>query len=337
MPGWPIAAALAVVCVFLYYVRIVLLPFIVAGAIAFVLSPLIERLHKRYWRLPRWAAATLVYVAVLACLAVFARWAGPVLAADLAEIMAGTPHALHHLANEIAPGGNIIVFGQPIDIEAMLSGLFAQMRSWMLSDQVLAIAADGITAVAGLFLGLVLLIYFLVSGPTLARGLLWIVPPEYRAEVARVAVKVAPVLRRYVVGIAVVVLYTSVTSWIAFAWVFRVQHAPLLAITVGLLELIPVFGPLSSIVLVGITALEQSSLTMAATLAAFAILLRLSIDQVVGPLVLGRAAYVHPVVVMFAFLSGGVFLGVLGLVLAVPVAAATKIVLTHYYDEQVVD
>ncbi|HEV2549021.1 MAG TPA: AI-2E family transporter [Stellaceae bacterium] len=61
--------------------------------------------------------------------------------------------------------------------------------------------------------------------------------------------------------------------------------------------------------------------------------LRVSIDQLVGPLVLGRMARLHPVVIIFAFLSGAVLFGVIGLLLAVPVAASIKIVLTTYCAE----
>ncbi len=65
---------------------------------------------------------------------------------------------------------------------------------------------------------------------------------------------------------------------------------------------------------------------------AFYIALRLSIDQVVGPLVLGRAVELHPVVIIFAFLAGGVLFGALGVLLAVPFAAAIKTVLSVYYE-----
>ena len=57
------------------------------------------------------------------------------------------------------------------------------------------------------------------------------------------------------------------------------------------------------------------------------------IDQGVGPLVMGRAARLHPVVVLFVFIVGGVLYGPLGVLLAVPLAATVKIVLMVYYDE----
>jgi predicted PurR-regulated permease PerM len=68
---------------------------------------------------------------------------------------------------------------------------------------------------------------------------------------------------------------------------------------------------------------------------AFAVGLRLSIDNLVGPLVLGKAARLHPVVVIMAFVCGAMLFGVVGLLLAVPVAVCIKLTLEHYYAEPV--
>ena len=67
----------------------------------------------------------------------------------------------------------------------------------------------------------------------------------------------------------------------------------------------------------------------------FALALRISIDQLVGPLVLGQVTRLHPVVIIFSFLSGTVLFGVIGLLLAVPIAASIKIILTTYYAEPI--
>jgi predicted PurR-regulated permease PerM len=336
IPGWPIAAALALLFLFLYYVRQVLLPFIVAAALGFLLTPLVDGLHRRLKVLPRWSAAIFVYILVLAVLAGLAYYVGPVLAADTGELAAGLPQALHRFIGLAAVDGKIPLLGQSVDADTLVQTISSRIRSFLLSDGGFRIAATGISVAFGLLLSLVLLVWFLISGKELHRSALWLVPPEYRDEVHRLAAKIAPVLRRYIVGLMIVVSYVAVTVWIILSWVFATPHAPLTAVVVGFLELVPMIGPLTSMVLLGLTALQAGSVAAAIGLGIFAILLRLSIDQLVGPLVLGRATYLHPVVIIFAFLSGAIFLGVLGLLLAVPVAATIKIVLTHYYEEEVV-
>jgi predicted PurR-regulated permease PerM len=59
---------------------------------------------------------------------------------------------------------------------------------------------------------------------------------------------------------------------------------------------------------------------------------RVVIDRLIGPVILGRAVSLHPVVVIFALLAGGLVLGMAGILLAVPVAASVKIVLDYYYS-----
>jgi predicted PurR-regulated permease PerM len=334
IPGWPMAAAAAILFAFLYYVRAVLLPFVVAAALGFILSPGIDRLHARVRAVPRWVVALAVYVALLAVFGGLGYWAVPVVAGDVADLTSHAPDLIDRIIHGALPGGQLTFLGETYQVDTLTQGALGALRGFLTGGAGLALASGGIAAVFGLFLTLVLLAYFLVSGRRLARGILWLVPPEYRDEVRRLGVTLAPILRRYFIGLIAIVAYASIVSWIVFS-LFHVPHAPLLAITIGLLELIPVLGPVISIVLICLAAAEQTSVLLMASLAALAPLLRLSIDQLIGPYVLGRASYLHPVAVIFAFFSGAVFLGVLGLILAVPVAATLKIVLQHYYEEQI--
>jgi predicted PurR-regulated permease PerM len=177
--------------------------------------------------------------------------------------------------------------------------------------------------------------YFMISAPRLAAGSIWLLPPERRRSVEDLLPKILPVLRRYLIGLCIVVIYTTTAAWIGFGPVFHLPHAGLLAITVGVLELIPVIGPFASATIVGITAVQQSGIWAAALLFGFAIALRLSIDNVVGPVVLGEAARVHPVVVIISFVCGAILFGVVGLLIAVPAAVCIKVTLEHYYAEPI--
>jgi predicted PurR-regulated permease PerM len=67
--------------------------------------------------------------------------------------------------------------------------------------------------------------------------------------------------------------------------------------------------------------------------ALYATALRLSIDQLLGPIVLGTAARLHPVVVIFCLLAGGALFGIVGIILAVPAALVLRTTLAILYDE----
>ena len=200
------------------------------------------------------------------------------------------------------------------------------------------VAGFGIALLLGLILTLALIPYFLFSGPEIAASTLWLVPPERRVSVSSVLPRIIPMLRRYLIGVTCVVTYTAILAYVGFGLIFRLPHAVLLSLAVGVLEIIPSLGPAASFVLVGLAAVEhERSLGAIALLGAWAVGLRLSIDNVFGPIVLGRAVNVPRVVIMLSFVLGAVLFGIVGLVLAVPIAACTKIVLDAYYSEPIAD
>jgi len=324
-----------VVLVFLFFIRHILLPFILAAALAFLLTPLIEALSAR-GRMPRWTAATLVYFVTLAVFGLLIYFVGGPLIRDVAQLVQTVPQNIRKLIGDMA-GLVQGVIGHPIDVAVVTGAVFAEMQKLVGSGMIASFAVDGVATIFEAILFVILLIYFLVSGPKLARSTLWLVPPEYRREVDRVRGRVLPLLWRYFLGLAIVVTYTSTVAWIGFAWVFHLPRAPLLAIVVGLLELVPLIGPAASIGVIALTALQQAGLMGVLGLIGFALALRLSIDQLIAPLVLGEAARLHPVVIIFCFLSGAVLFGIIGLLLAVPVAASLKIILRIYYAEPVID
>ena len=196
-------------------------------------------------------------------------------------------------------------------------------------------AGLAISVLFGTFLTLVLMPYLMISAPRLAAGSIWLLPPERRRSVEDLLPKIVPVLRRYLIGLFLVVVYTSGVGWIGFGLVFHLPHAILLAITVSVLELVPVIGPFASATIVGLIAVQQNDIWAAAFLFAFAIGLGLSIDNVVGPLVLGQAARIHPVIVIISFVCGAILFGVVGLLLAVPIAVCIKTTLQQYYAEPI--
>ncbi len=332
--GWPIAAVLAVLAVLLYEIRVALLPFIFAVAVAFVLDPLIKRLERQLG-VPRWPVAAALYLLVLAVLGAVGYGIGATAARSLMHVVATAPNILRHFLGELIGGKGVILFGQgytPDQLVQALGGALKGVVDLGAVGQAVGLAAS---VIFGVFLTLVLMPYFMISGPRLAGGTIWLLPPEHRGSVEDLLPKIVPILRRYLVGLAIVVSYTSTVAWIGFGPVFHLPDAVILAFTVGVLELIPVIGPVASGALVGVIAIQQSGIVTAGLLIGFAIALRLSIDNLVGPLVLGEAAHIHPVVVIISFVCGAILFGVVGLLIAVPVAVCIKITLEHYYAEPV--
>lgn len=332
--GWAIAAALAVIALLLYEIRIALLPFVFAVAVAFVMDPWIKAVQQRLGS-PRWPVATVFYILILAILGGAGYWIGTTAVADLMHVVARAPEILRQFVGQAVGSQGVTLFGQTYTPDKLVQALGGAVQSIIGLTVVERAAGFAVSVIFSTFLTLVLMPYFMISAPRLAAGSIWLLPPERRRSVEDLLPKIVPVLRRYLIGIVLVVLYTSTIGWIGFGPIFHLPHAVLLAITVGVLELIPAIGPFASATIVGLVAVQQDGIWAAAFLFGFAIALRLSIDNVVGPLVLGQAARIHPVVVIISFVCGAILFGVVGLLLAVPVAVCIKTTLEHYYAEPI--
>jgi predicted PurR-regulated permease PerM len=316
----------AAVLLIAYPLRYVLLPFALAGGLAFATAPAVRWLKRRL-RFPHVVAVLAVFTPVCAACAALSYWISAALVRQTKELAADGPAVLSRVLHDV-------MGGDPGQADALAR------QVWQRFGESLTPSADAAVLVGAAFallmggvLTIVLYFYFLYDSERLAGGALWLVPPDWREPVRSLASQVRPMLRRYVVGLVVVVAFTSAASWLWLGPTMGVPNAELLAIVTGLLELIPVIGPIASAALVSGAALSKGGVPALLMFLIFYIVLRLVIDQGVGPLILGRAARLHPVVILFVFLVGGVLYGPLGVLLAVPFAAAVKIVLTVYYDE----
>ena len=335
--GWPLFAAAVIVAIIAYIARYELLPFIFAIGIAFVLNPVVEwvqfRLHvRRAW------VATPTYILLLILFAAGSYWFGTTFIKDASEIADQGPKMIHDLLRGILGPNGIDVAGQHLTPDDLTKDVLSRLRTVVSAGVAAQFLGLGAGLVLGVVLTLVLIPYFLFSGPQIALSTLWLVPPERRKAIASIMPRVIPMLRRYLVGVTCVVIYTAVMAYIGYGLIFGLPHAILLSIAVGILEIIPSLGPAASLVLVALAAIQhEHSIGTMALLGAWAVGLRLSIDNVIGPIVLGRAVSVPRVVILFSFVLGAVLFGIIGLILAVPVAACIKIVLQAYYSDPIAE
>jgi predicted PurR-regulated permease PerM len=316
-----------------YLLRYVLLPFAGAAAIAFVVTPLVDRLGRKFGG-RRKLAGIIVFVAIVLLTVGGAWWIKDVLLPQSLDMARDLPRLIREIVSQMIDGREIHFLGRAFNTKTVTSGIDDTTNRLTASLSVVDLGAYAAAGCMGVFLVFVLLFYFLVSGPKIVEGIVWTVPPKYRPAGWDVVRQIRPMLFHYFFGLLVIVIYTTTAAWIGTTLIIHDTHAAVTAITVGVLELLPVVGPILSGILLAATAFERTQhLDLALGFVGFAIFLRLSIDQVVGPLVLGRAVTLHPVVIIFAFLAGGVLFGPLGVLLAIPAAATVKILLESAYGD----
>ncbi len=332
--GRATTVVLVVIVLFLYGIRHVLLPFVLAGAAAYACTPVVNWLTART-RLPRLVWAIAVFCLLAGMLALIGERGLPVLFAELANFATDTERIIEDAIRGVIGDRTVLLLGRPMNASQLAKQAVEGVRGWAAqTTEVVTLAAYSFAFVFGTFMTLVILFYFLTGGPQLARGAIRLIPPQQRALIAHIGSKIDPVLKRYIIGVVLVVIYAAVAAYIGLGLILGLKHAVFLAVLTGLLEMIPVIGPLMAAVIAGIVALQAATgVWNIIAYVIYAAALRLSIDQLFGPIVLGHAARMHPVLVIFCFLSGGLLFGVAGVLIAVPVALTIRIVLATLYDE----
>jgi predicted PurR-regulated permease PerM len=324
---------------FVYLVGFIILPFVIAGIVAYICTPLLDWLAGRTG-LPRPLVAVLLFLLLVGLAGIAIAVAGRHLVAEIGSTVTDLQGTLDHLLHRAADGEPIRVFGRSVDFNGIIRIIGDRIHGWFSRpDRLMLVAGFGLATLVGTFLTVVLLCYFLVSGKSVARGLFWLVPPSRRPLVAQIGKRLDPVLKRYFVGLFVIVIYAVIAAYIGLGAILGIDHAFLLALLTGILETIPIIGSTTAAIIAGLVSLHTATgLSSILAFALYAVLLRLSIDQIVAPLVLGGAANVHPVLIIFCFLTGAALLGIPGVILAVPAALTIKAALaTLYGDDDKID
>jgi predicted PurR-regulated permease PerM len=230
------------------------------------------------------------------------------------------PQYLQTLKDHSSPLGQLNDrFGLQQHLQQLLSG----------GSGVLDTAVSAGKAVLGtlgdLLVVIVLTIYFLADLPRIRRGLYRLVPHSRRPRVILIGDEIFAKVGGYVLGNALISL---IAGTVTFGWllIFGVPYALLLAILVALLDLIPVLGTAIAGITVSLVALTVSWPVALATVGFF-LVYRLLEDYLLVPRIIGKVVKVPALVTVVAVLLGGVLLGVVGALVAIPIAAALLLIL----------
>jgi len=191
---------------------------------------------------------------------------------------------------------------------------------------------SGLALVSGLFGGLIILIlslYFTASLHSIKRATYQLVPASKRERFADLSEQITTAVGRFVVGQAALALCNGVLSF-AFLSIIGAPFPALLALIAFLLSLIPLVGTISGSVIIVATCLIPGigSSPLTALVAAIYYLIYMQVEAyVLSPNIMNRAVSVPGAVVVVAALAGGSLLGILGALIAIPVAASVIMII----------
>lgn len=310
-------------------------PFIVAGIFAYIFNPLIN-LFARYLKLPRSLSILIVYVILISTSIFLGMLFTRSILAETANIGNNLSSFTQGLKNNV---GNLPEWARPyvndyIDV-VLKSNIFGG-----LFRNTFPVVSQAFLGIFSFFIFLFSAFYFLKDGKRMVDGIIQYVPDEYKGDASVLLKKINWVLARYLRGQLIIIFSMATMIYVGLS-LLGAKYALTIALFAAILEIVPFIGPIiASIIAIllttvsgGVSAFQFNTLQAVILVFLVTFIARQIQDYGIAPLVIGRATRLHPLVILFSILAGGQAYGILGVLLAVPVAAIIKIFLEFSFEK----
>ncbi len=327
-------------------VRQVLGPFLWAGITAYVFSPLVDWLESRL-RLPRTLIIALLYLVGLAGVSWAMTALVPKVISQLQDLVAEVPRIFAGLMESLAfldqylAMERVSVLGVTLDPQVLANEAVRSLQNLVgyVTSHAIPAMFNVLEGVGQVLLYLIATFYLLRAWPGVRAHLPRLVPRAHRGEMLSLAGAIDRVMGAYIRGQLLLIGVMALATFVALS-ILRVRFALTIALVSGVLQVIPLFGPFMAGGIAVTIALFQpttpfgwSNITLALAVVAVYTVLRQIEDQLIVPVLVGPLVDLHPLLVLFALFAGGRLASFTGMVLAVPVAAALKIVIIYLYGK----
>ncbi|MGV0104414.1 AI-2E family transporter [Nostoc sp. DSM 114160] len=292
---------------------------VLAILLAFVLNYPVSILQQR--KVKRSYAVALVFILALVIVVALGITLLPIVLEQFNEMVKVFPQWIDSSEEKLQILNNWF-FKHKLNVN--LSQLLAQITDQLpneiefISDKLLSIIRDTIDSISEALITVVLTFYLLLDGPRIWEAIFKKLPGNSAQQIAQ---SIQQNFQNYLIGQVSLALLMGVSITLLFL-AFQVQFGLLFGLGVGLLSLIP-FGDVVSLVLITLI-IASHDFWLAAKVFAVAVVIDQLIDQAIAPRLLGKFTGIRPIWVLIALLVGTNVGGVLGLLVAVPVAGFIK-------------
>ena len=327
MTYWGLAAA--VFLVMLWYLGPVLLPFIVGGAIAYILDPLADRLERL--GLPRVAATAVITLVGLLILVLAVAFLIPLLVNQTEALIQKAPQYFNALRDWLSTRFPDTV-GEGGIVRRTLADLGEMIRSrgGTLAQQIVAGLFGVVNALVFIVVVPVVAFYLLLDWDNMVARIDELLPRDHVGRIRRIAREVDATLASFVRGQLTVCLILG-TFYSVGLMLVGLQFGLVVGAIAGLITFIPYVGALVGGALAIGLALFQfwGDWTSIALVAAIFGAGQFLEGNILTPKLVGSSVGLHPVWLLFALSAFGAIYGFVGMLVAVPVAASLGVIARH--------
>lgn len=302
----------------------------IALIIAYFLNPLVGILEKK--KIGRGFGVLIIYLGMFFSIYLLMKTIGPRMGDEVGKLVSNTPTYINDIYDfglgiyeKYSPGMDSL----PINMESVEEGLSDTLDSikTFIGNSIVNVA-NATMRLFSRFVNLILIpvltFYFLKDKDKYKDKIGELVPKNYRKDIFKLSKDIDKELGNYIRGQLLVCLFIGVMTSIALL-IIGIDFALIIGIFAGIFNIIPYLGPVIGLIpAVIFAALEDPSKII------WVVISMSAIQQIessfVSPKIVGDSVGLHPTVVMIAVLIGGGYFGLIGMLLAVPIVASSRVI-----------
>jgi predicted PurR-regulated permease PerM len=325
-----IVVCVAITLYLLYLLRRPITWLLIATFLTVALSPLVNALARN---MRRGFAITIVYLGLLAVPALLIALIVPPLITEANDFAENVPQYARDVTDFVQENERLRELNRDYDITSKLEEEAGKIpeRLGGAAGTLRDVGLGIVNSAFALITILVLTAFLLSSGRGWVDRVIDTRPPEQRERLRRSADHMARAVGGYVAGALTIALIAGIATYVVLT-ILSVPFAAPLAVIAGLFSLIPLVGATIAAVLIGLVTLFENFPTATIIWAIWAIVYQQIENHVIQPQIQKRTVHVHPFITIVAVLFGATLLGVLGALVAIPVAASIQILLREWVD-----
>ena len=316
----------------LYRFNQVIFILFIAIVIGTVIRPIVAWLYQR--GLPRIAGIILVYLVLFILLLGFVLLLSPLLIEQSTTIAAAVPGYYQSLREWLVNYPNQLIVRLsdflPVTLQNMNAGTTQQTGEYVISSagQVLGYVTVAAQLIFTAIVTLMLAFYWTLDGTRTIQSFLLLAPQDRRENIRELISAMETRVGYYIVGQGILCLVIGIMALIAYSLI-GLPNALVLALAAGILEAVPMIGPLLGAVPAALVALSLGPDKLIWVIVATVVIQQLE-NSLLVPRVMSKAVGVNPFVTLLAIFAFSSFFGIAGALMAIPMAAIIQLVLNHF-------
>jgi len=303
----------------------VLVALLLSFILAMAINPLVDWLQKK--KVPRTLSVVGVILAVIAVIFLVIRLILPPFVNEITNIISNRSDYVLKITGYLQHLSPVLRDNLTVFLNNFL-GTLGNLNF----DGVISSAKGVFNGIIEVILVLVLCFYLLQNNKGIEGAVVAYVPKQHQKRTLSIYRKISGKMTSWLRGQVILGVIIFAISLIGLS-ILKVEYALTLAIMAGLLEVLPIIGPIVAGGLAVLIALTQSPL-LALIVLAFYVLIQQLENHILVPQVMKKSLGLNPIAVILAIIVGGKLLGFVGILISVPIAAAVGVLLEEFIKKQ---